>query len=86
MAVIRARVDTPVACFRRKRLNIGEPTWVAAEGPLALLMTRVESALRELAQRQLAMDGGWQLVITAASRVVLASTQGCVAELRNLAA
>ena len=65
IAAIRARVDTPVACFRRKRLNNGEQTWVAVEGPCALLMTRVESALRELAQRQLAMDDGEQLVITA---------------------
>ena len=86
IAVIRARADTPVACFRRKRLNNGEPTWVAVEGPLALLMTRVESALRELAQRQLAMDNGGQLVITAASRVVLDSTQGCVAEIGKLVA
>ena len=86
IVVIRARVDKPVACFRQKQLNNGKPTWVAVEGPFALLMTRVESTLRELAQRQLAIDDGEQLVITASSRVVLDSTQGCVAELRDLVA
>ena len=70
-----------MACFHRKQLNNGEPTWVAVEGPFALLPTRVESALRELAQRQLAMDDGGQLVITAAPGVVLDSTQSCVAKI-----
>ena len=70
IAVIRARVDTPVACFRRKRLNNGEPTWVAVEGPFSLLMARVESALRELAQRQLAIDDSEQLVVTAAESMI----------------
>ena len=59
---------------------------MAVEGPFALRMTRVESALRELAQRQLAMDNGGQFVITVASRVVLDSTQGGVAEFGKLVA
>ena len=57
VAVIRLRVDTPVPCFRRKRMSNGEPTWVAIEGPFGLIMSRAEVALRELAQRQPCVDG-----------------------------
>ncbi len=57
VAVIRLRVDTPVPCFRRKRLGNGEPTWVAIEGPFGLIMSRAEVALRELAQQEPCVDG-----------------------------
>ena len=58
VGVIRLRVDTPVPCFRQKRMRNGEPTWVAGEGPFDLLMSRAEAALRELAQRQPCADDG----------------------------
>ena len=57
VAVIRLRVDTPTPCFRRKRLSNGEPTWVALADPFGLLMSRAETALRELAQRQPCANG-----------------------------
>ena len=47
VAVIRLRVDTPVPCFRRKRLSNGEPAWAAIEAPFSLIMSRAEVALRE---------------------------------------
>lgn len=66
IAVIRLKVDTPVACFRRKRLCTGEPTWVAVDKPFSLMMTRAESALREIAQReQLASEDSEQIFIDA---------------------
>ena len=57
VAVIRLRVDTPTPCFRRKRLNNGEPTWVAIEATFGIIMSRAEAALRELAQQEPCVDG-----------------------------
>ena len=57
VAVIRLRVDTPVPCFRRKRMSNGEPTWAAIEGPFGLIMSRAEVALREHAQKEPCVDG-----------------------------
>ncbi len=57
VAVIRLRVDTPVPCFRRKRMCNGEPTWAAIEAPFGLLMSRAEVALRELAQQEPCANG-----------------------------
>ena len=67
IAVILLRVDTPVPCFRQKRMSNGEPTWVAIEGPFGLIMSRAEAALRELAQQQPCAngDGVKQFVLTA---------------------
>ena len=51
ISVIRLRVDAPVPCFRRKRLSNGESSWIAAEGAFKLLMSRAETALREIVAR-----------------------------------
>ena len=56
LAVIRLRVDDPEPCFRRKRLGNGEPAWEAKDGPFALIMSRAEAALRELAERRPSED------------------------------
>ena len=44
IAVIRLRVDTPVPCFRQKRMSNGEPTWAAIAEPFSLIMSRAEAA------------------------------------------
>ena len=64
IAVIRLRVDTPIACFRRKRLSNGEPTWMADQEPFALMMSRAEGVLRALSRR-LPVEDGEQHVVTA---------------------
>ncbi len=60
IVVIRLRVDTPVACFRRKRLSNGEPTWAAAPEPFALLMARAEGILRAVVSSEGRPDDGEQ--------------------------
>ncbi len=57
VAVIRLCVDTPVPCFRRKRMCNGEPTWVAIEASFGLLMSQAEVALREHAQKEPCANG-----------------------------
>ncbi len=51
ISVIRLRVDAPVSCFRRKRLSNGESSWIAVEDAFGLLMSRAETALREIVAR-----------------------------------
>jgi len=64
IAVIRLRVDTPVTCFRRKRLRNGEPTWTADSEPFAIMMSRAEGVLRTLSRR-FPVEDGEQHVVTA---------------------
>jgi hypothetical protein len=51
MAVLRLKVDTPVACFGVKRLSNGEPVLYAKQPPFTKLMQQAEGWLRGAVER-----------------------------------